>query len=148
MSPTVHGAFAFAFGLLIAGLARATPPAGGFAPLEQVVSGACRLSESVAVVRVSALRVDAIERGEKQTATLEVVRMIRGEASAVPAQRFYTYSIPPETDSFPTRVKSGGEYVIFLSRANPGFESLLPTGIYSAEPLERVIALAQSACGG
>ena len=124
----------------------ATPPAGGFTPIEQVVLGGCNFADSVALVRVSSLQLASIDGGEKQTATFEVVRMIKGSPADVPRQRDYSYSIPLETDSFPTRLTSGADYVMFLSERNRWIEKVLPSGPYAAVPVERVAALAESAC--
>ena len=124
----------------------AAPPVGGFTPIEQVVLGGCNFAESVALVRVSSLQLATIEGGEKQTATFEVIRVIKGSAADVPKQRDYSYSVPPETDSFPTRLKSGADYVMFLSEQNRWIEKVLPSGPYAEVPVEHVASLADSAC--
>jgi hypothetical protein len=124
----------------------AAPPAGGFTPIEQVVLGGCNFADSVALVRVSSLQLETIDGGERQTAVFEVIRMIKGSAADVPRQRGYSYSVPPETDSFPTRLKWGADYVMFLSERNRWIEKVLPSGPYAAVPVERVAALAESAC--
>ena len=125
----------------------AAPPLGGFRPIEQVVAGGCHGADSVARVRVSRLVVTPFEGGERGVATFEVVRVLRGRAADVPASWTYTRSIPLPTDAFPTRLEPGGEYVVFLSRAN-GFQTLQPTGPYADVPVDRVTALAEAACGG
>lgn len=127
---------------------RATPPAGGITPIESIVAGGCNIAESVAVVRIADLEVEPIEGGEAQTATLDVVRMIRGNASDIPERRVYRYSVPPMTDSFPTIVRRGAEYVMFFSRTDPRIDSLMPSGLYADIPVEQVVALTVSACGG
>jgi hypothetical protein len=145
--PKFAHALAVALLLCPASAAFATPPASPPPTLEERVAHGCRGPyRAVAVAKITGIRTQAHADGEARTASVEVVRMVKGEPAQVPAELHEFAPMPMPTDSEPPQLHAGWTYLMFLDAPEgAGWRLLLPQQSLGTH-FDALLAQAQAQC--